>query len=378
MSYQVLAIKDLSIGVFDGPHATPSLHENGSAIFLGIPNITESGALNLQSARWVAEADIERWTKRVKPQAGDIVFTYEATLNRYAIIPPDISCCLGRRTALVRPNEKTVRHRYLFYYFFTPEWRKQVEANTLLGATVDRIPLTKFPEFVVRLPALKIQDQVVEIVGTYDDLIETNRRRIALLEESARLLYREWFVNLRFPGHERVKIVDGVPDGWKQCSLEDIAILNYGKSLKDSDRIAGDVPVFGSSGIVGSHNAPLVKGPCIIVGRKGNVGSVFYSKEDCFPIDTVFYTASSQVNYYLYLLLPTLNFISSDSAVPGLNRNYAYGLPVVRPSAEVLNQFEMRASLMFDQIDILKLQNRKLAEARDNLLPKLMSGAIPV
>ena len=219
MSGRFLTIRELSLGVFDGPHATPELHDSGAAIFLGIPNIRPDGSLDLDAARWVAEKDLAKWNRRVTPQAQDIVFTYEATLNRYALIPDGLVCTLGRRTALIRPNPEVVDHRYLYYYFYSAPWRAQIDANTLTGATVDRIPLTTFPDFKVFVPNLDTQRVIAEFLASYDDLIATNQRRIALLEQAARLLYREWFVYLRFPGHESAALNDGVPEGWRSISL---------------------------------------------------------------------------------------------------------------------------------------------------------------
>ncbi|MCB1975321.1 MAG: restriction endonuclease subunit S, partial [Burkholderiaceae bacterium] len=197
MTAVVKTIREISVGVYDGPHATPELHDEGSAVFLGIPNLLPDGRIDVTAARWVAERDLAKWTRRVTPQPNDIVFTYEATLNRYAIIPDGFRCCLGRRTALIRPDPSQIDHRFLFYCFFSPRWRAQMEANTLTGATVDRIPLTTFPEFEVLVPDLQEQKRIAAVLSAYDDLIATNQRRIALLEDAARRLYREWFVHLR-------------------------------------------------------------------------------------------------------------------------------------------------------------------------------------
>jgi len=130
------------------------------------------------------------------------------------------------------------------------------------------------------------------VLSAYDDLIENNNRRIAFLEKMAEELYREWFVRLRFPGHEKVKIVKGVPEGWAVKKLKEIVEFAYGKALKEEDRIEGNYPVIGSGGIIGYHNAALVKGPGIVVGRKGNVGKVIWTKKDFFPIDTVYFVRS--------------------------------------------------------------------------------------
>ncbi len=157
-------IKDTYDGLYDGPHATPPPSADGP-IFLGIGNVTEKGQLDLSSVRHIAEEDFAKWTKRVTPDAGDIVFTYEATLNRYALIPQGFRGCLGRRLALIRARSIPGMNRYLFLYFFSENWRSVIAKNTLSGATVDRVPLSRFPEFPVCLPPH-------EIVASFDTVAQ--------------------------------------------------------------------------------------------------------------------------------------------------------------------------------------------------------------
>lgn len=233
-------------------------------------------------------------------------------------------------------------------------------------------------EIDIRIPTKDIQKKISSILSAYDDLIENNQRRIQLIEWAARLLYKEWFVHLHFPDHEHVKIRGGVPEGWKKIRLGDKILLKYGKALKAIDRVDGEYPVYGSSGIVGSHVKPLVQGPGIIVGRKGNVGSVFWSAKEFFPIDTVYYIDSESCNYYLYNSLQSFKFVSSDAAVPGLNRNYAHSLPYLMPSKRVHSLFEKAVAPMYEQIEKLEEYNSKLKQARDILLPRLMNGEISV
>ncbi len=156
-------ISRLYQGLFDGPHATPAPAENGP-IFLGIGNVTEAGHLDLSKIRHIAEEDFPKWTKRVTPAEGDIVFTYEATLNRYALIPPGFNGCLGRRMALIRTAPEHRINLFLYYYFFSQQWRDVVQANILSGATVDRIPLTSFPSFPVNRPP-------DGLIHQFDDLV---------------------------------------------------------------------------------------------------------------------------------------------------------------------------------------------------------------
>ncbi|MCA1795309.1 MAG: restriction endonuclease subunit S [Desulfotignum sp.] len=222
------------------------------------------------------------------------------------------------------------------------------------------------------------QKTIAAIISAYDDLIENNRRRIQLLEESARLLFREWFVYLRFPGHEHVRMINGVPDEWEKVPLGDIAPFKYGKALKKDDRLPGPVPVFGSSGIVGYHEKALVSGPTIIVGRKGNVGSIYWSFEDCHPIDTVFYIDACNCSLYLYYSLQQVAFISTDVAVPGLNRDFAHSRRVVFPEIKLRRLFEEKVAKCHQQINVLQELIGKLESARNLLLPRLMNGEIPV
>ncbi|MBI4588740.1 MAG: restriction endonuclease subunit S [Candidatus Rokubacteria bacterium] len=247
------------------------------------------------------------------------------------------------------------------------------------GATQDNLSQEKLLSFPLRVPKdAAVQRQIAEILCSYDDLIENNRRRMALLEEAARQLYREWFVRLRFPGHEHTRITHGVPEGWERKPIGEVATLNYGKALKEENRLEGATPVYGSSGVVGSHNEALVTGPGIVVGRKGNVGSVFWSDTPFWPIDTVYFVSPEESSLFLYHCLKNVAFQSSDVAVPGLNRTYAHSLKILVPSRTLRAEFEEAVTPMFEQLARLRTMNERLRAARDLLLPRLMSGEIAV
>lgn len=245
-----------------------------------------------------------------------------------------------------------------------------VSVPTLNRNVLDIIPIT--------IPDFDTQTRIAGILSAYDDLIENNRRRIALLEQAARLLYREWFVYLRFPGHEHVKIVDGLPEEWERKHLDTIGKLNYGKALKSDNRIPGPYPVYGSSGVIGNHEKPLVKAPCIILGRKGNVGSVYWTNTDYFPIDTVYYINSDSSNLFLFYSLLNTNFINTDVAVPGLNRDFAHSRNILIPPKNLFDMFNDFVIPIHQQISKFNQYNNNLEQARDLLLPRLMNGEIAV
>lgn len=175
-------IGDAFDGLYDGPHATPPPSDEGP-VFLGIGNITETGQLDLASVRHIAEGDFGKWTKRVTPEAGDIVFTYEATLNRYAVIPEGFRGCLGRRLALIRARSKAGMNHFLFLHFFSDDWRTVIAMNTLSGATVDRVPLKRFPEFPITLPpddlVAKFGEMVAPMFAMKERLAKANQRLTA-------------------------------------------------------------------------------------------------------------------------------------------------------------------------------------------------------
>lgn len=384
-AWPLVPIRTVYDGLFDGPHATPKPSEEG-AIFLGIGNITEDGHLNLFQTKRISEEDFPKWTKRVLPKPGDIVFTYEATLNRYAIIPKGFRGCLGRRLALIRPNPEVVDTRWLHYYFFSTEWRAVVAANTLSGATVDRIPLSGFPDFPIRLPDLSTQRRIASILSAYDDLIENNNRRIAILEEMARRIYEEWFVHFRFPGYEQVKMVESelglIPEGWSVCRLDDVLVLQRGFDLPRQDRAEGSFPIISASGQSGTHKEFRVRGPGVVTGRSGSLGTVMYVESDFWPLNTTLWVKEFKVGsaIYSFYVLKSIDLagFNSGAAVPTLNRNDVHGLPVLKPMPEVLTQFDKTVGPMLALKRRLEKKNDNLRATRDLLLPKLISGELDV
>lgn len=300
-------------------------------------------------------------------------------VGRVAMYRHERLALLNQRAGRIIVEEKQRLDKDFLYYFLRQEIIMRDLARNAGGAANQANISPKDVERI-ELPHIKLSSQkgIAAILKSYDDLIENNKRRIALLEESARQLYKEWFVRFRFPGHERVKFVDGVPDGWERKKLKDLVTLSYGKALKADSRVPGDIPVFGSSGVVGTHNQALVKGPGIIIGRKGNVGAIYWSDTDFYPIDTVYYINAEQSSYFLFYSLLNLTFINTDVAVPGLNRNLAYSREVLLPLDSLRRSFEEHVDSIFRQRCVLEKFNNQLVKARDLLLPKLMSGELAV
>ena len=221
-------ISSLCVGIYDGPHATPPKSDSG-AVFLGISNFS-NGRLDLSNIRYISEDDLPQWTKRVTPKAHDIVFSYEATLNLYAIIPDGFYGCLGRRMALMRPDERKVDYRFLYYYMFSAEWREEIERYKVNGSTVDRIPLVSFPSFTVNLPDMATQRYIAGILSELDDKIEINNKINDNLYSQAKAIFAERFIN-----------IESLPDGWQKGNLLDIADYLNGLAMQKFRPLDGEV-----------------------------------------------------------------------------------------------------------------------------------------
>ena len=375
-----MELNEISELIIDCEHKTAPTQETGYPS-IRTPNIGR-GRFILDGVNRVSEETYRLWTRRAVPQPGDLIMAREAPVGNVALIPPGLQPCLGQRTLLIRPDRSKVEPSFLNYFLNGPHVQGLIHAKTN-GATVAHLNMKdvrtmELPE----LPPLPTQRRIAGILSAYDELLENSQRRIRLLEAMARSLYREWFVQFRFPGHEshpRVTSTLGdIPQGWEVKKLGDVLELNYGKALKQENRSGGAVPVFGSSGIVGQHDTALVKGPGIIVGRKGNVGSVFWCAENFYVIDTAYFVTSLLPLRYLFYVLPTLNFLNSDAAVPGLSRNQAYTLEILVPPAALLRKFCELADCFEWQGSTLQRQIQNVRRTRDLLLPRLLSGTIPL
>ncbi|MDH4185781.1 MAG: restriction endonuclease subunit S, partial [Nitrospira sp.] len=182
------------VEIFDGPHATPAKTQAGP-IFLGISNLAQ-GRVNLSEAEHLSEDDYVRWTRRVEPRAGDVVFSYETRLGEAARVPQGLRCCLGRRMGLLRARSGEIDERFLLYAYLGPQFQETLRARTVPGSTVDRIPLIDMPQFPMVVPTdLVEQRAIAHILGTLDDKIELNRRMNETLEAMARALFKSWFID---------------------------------------------------------------------------------------------------------------------------------------------------------------------------------------
>lgn len=302
---------------------------------------------------------------------------------------------VNQHVAIIRPKPDRIDPLFLRYFLVTPEMQDRMLALASAGAT--RNALTKAMIENFQIPARDLEEQriIAQTLGSLDDKIDLNRRMNETLEAMARAIFKDWFVDfgpVRAKAEGRPPYLapelwalfpdalddEDKPVGWEEKRVDDILELVYGKALKASDRVDGPIPVYGSGGITGYHSMALVEGPSIIVGRKGTVGSLYWEDGPFFPIDTVFYVKpKTPLTFCFYLLLTLgLDGMNTDAAVPGLNRNNVYRLPVVWSQNELRTEFDRIVNLLRQKMRKNNEESQTLAQLRDLLLPKLMSGEI--
>lgn len=281
------------------------------------------------------------------------------------------------------------------------------------GSTTKFLTIRMLHNLDIPCPEIEVQDRIVNVLGTIDDLIENNQKQIKLLEEAARRLYKEWFVDLRFPGYEDTPIVDGVPEGWKKCLLGDInCSLESGSRPKggiDASLVDG-VPSIGAENVIGlgCYNyssekfitkdffSKMKRGKLcdkdILIYKDGAYIGRTSLFQDGFPHleaavnEHVFllHAADEHIQYYLFFTLYQQEYyqkmqkLNKNAAQPGINSKAMMSLPVLLPTEDILDGFDSFATPLMHKIFNLAKQNRRLELARDRLLPKLMSGEIEV
>jgi type I restriction enzyme, S subunit len=304
--------------------------------------------------------------------AGDLVVTMTDlsrsgdTLGYPALIPPRPIYLHNQRVGRFRIlRDDLLMQKYLYYALRVDSYRSHVLAGAT-GSTVKHTSPSRILDYQITLPSIQEQRMTTEVLGALDDKIAVNERIIATIEH---LLNTHFSLSM-----------EGVH---RTVQLGAIVDFHYGKALKEENRTVGNVPVFGGNGISGWHNTPLVNGPGVIVGRKGaNAGSVSWSQCDFWPIDTSFFIRARTdlpIEFVYFLLEGAgLRRLVGDSAIPGLSREIALRCEVALPGVEAIHSFASLARITLDLIDKKAGENRTLAELRDTLLPKLISGELRI
>ena len=339
-----MKLSEVCLNIVDCPHSTAPDEGAGYAL-VRTPNIGK-GRFNLEGVHRISEEAYKKRCARITPTVNDLILAREAPAGNVAIIKENMEpLALGQRTVLIRPNPEKVCPDFLVYYLLAPQQQNELLGRAT-GATVAHVNIPIINNLPVNLPPLETQRKIAEILYAYDDLIENNRKQIKLLEEAAQKLYKEWFVKLNFSGHENVKIVDGVPYGWKKSSLLEIGEFKRGKTITKDQTIVGTVPVV-AGGLEPAyyHNESNTETPVITVSGSGaNAGFTRLYYEKVWASDCSFLDFSKCENlFFVYCVLKSstdvINNLQKGAAQPHVYAKDLNALPVLIPTESLLDNF---------------------------------------
>lgn len=415
---QRLALRDIC-KIYDGPHATPTKTLNGP-IYLGIDAITDDGKLDSSQFAHLSAADYLKWTKRVTPQYGDIVFSYEATLGRYALIPKGFYGCLGRRLAVIRNTSSDIDTTWLYYYFRSPEWTNFIQSKIVKGSTVNRLSIEDFPTYTIPKVPIETQKRIAHILSCIDGKIRNNDAVNDNLRQMARTTFDYWFTQFDFPDDSGspYRTAGGqltwndaakkeLPIGWR-CAKMETAIEGIRTGLNPRDNFTlGDgniryitVKNLRTDGSLDYSGCDTIDETARrIVHRRSDVsiGDILFASiaplGRCYlvqepPVDwdineSVFSIRSNTAEVtteYLYMHLQSEAFIkeatacSTGSIFKGIRINSLLDSKIVIPPMHILKQFNQEVQPIFAMQNKLNAENQNLIQLRDWLLPMLMNG----
>ena len=329
------------------------------------------------------------------PQTGDMLLTSVGTIGiPYIIKKKDCFYFKDGNLTWFRDFREGLNSKYLYYWIKSSEGTGTLY-NTTIGSSQKALTISALKNIKVSLPPRSVQDKIVEVVSVYDDLIENNQKQIKLLEEAAQRLYKEWFVDLRFPGHENTKIVDGVPEGWNEKTLSQVADVIMGQSPKSEfynsekkglpfHQGVGSYGVrFVMDDIYSTSYSRIAEPNSILFSVRAPVGRLNITKNKVVigrGLAAINQTDGCQS--YLYYLLKNKffkdNIVGNGSIFASVSKDELLNQKFLIPERNLMMQFEKIVSQMDKQIENLDSKNKKLIEARDRLLPKLMSGEVEV
>lgn len=398
--------------VYDGPHATPKKTVDGP-VYLGIDAITDDGKINAKEFAHLSEEDYIKWTKRVTPQYGDIVFSYEATLGRYALIPKDFYGCLGRRLAVIRNVSKDIDTLWLYYYFLSPEWKQFIQSKIIKGSTVNRISVEDFPTYTVPNISIKVQRKIANILSKIDEKIALNNNINDNLEQQLMLLYDYWFTQFDFPDNDgnpyqtsggkmvwNDTLKRNIPENWKVQSVISnclSSIIKPGVEIFNTKTYLATADVKGTSISTGTivdydgRESRANMQPSInsvwFAKMKNSIKHLYLNKEmqpiisssilstgfcglQCNEISFE-YIASYVSNAYFEIHKDMLAHGATQEAV---NNDDLAGVHIIIPEDTVLRAYHEATQAIYAQISKNICENQELVKLRDWLLPMLMNG----
>lgn len=399
MSWKKAKLSECCQSISDGDHQAPPKSNKGIP-FVTISNIKDN-SFDFTNCMHVPQSYYDNLLAKRKPQKGDILYSVVGSFGIPVLIKENVKFTFQRHIAILRPNPHIVEPAYMYYSMLSKAFFLQADAAAI-GAAQRTISLSSLQNLTINLPDLPTQRRIASILSAYDDLIENNRRQIKLLEEAAQRLYREWFVELRFPGHEGVKVVDGVPEGWMKGTVDNIVKLLSGYPFKSSEYVSsGKYRLITIKNVKDGEFSPdnvdyidqlpdKVPSHCILtegdilLSLTGNIGRVcivngynYLLNQRVAKLQTL-HPAYAYCMFRSKEMLNKMTALSNGVVQQNLSPIRAEKIRILIPSSNLLSQFKNIVEPIISQIILLNNQITFACEARDRLLPELMDGEMEV
>lgn len=406
MIWESKTLGEISLSIQTGPFGS-QLHQSdysddGTPVVM--PKDLMNGTISEESIARVSKEHVERLEK-YKIQEEDILYSRRGDVGRCAFTSErEKGWLCGTGCLKVRIDKEKAEPKFVFFQLQKAETISWV-VNHAVGSTMLNLNTSILNAVPVDVPEIEIQRKIVSILAAYDELIENNQKQIKLLEEAAQRLYKEWFVDLRFPGYEDVEIVDGVPDGWTKDRAECFFKITIGKTPPRAEKqwfVNGNdgipwisISDMGNAGVftfktseglteeaIKKHNIKIVPSGTIFVSFKLTVGRVAIAATEMCTNEAIahFYVNDSLQAYtYCYLSNFEYDTLGNTSSISkAVNSKIIKAMPFIMPSQGIVEKFSAIVSPILSEIKVNQKMCNYLSEARDRLLPKLMSGEIKV
>ena len=399
---KTVTLREITLNITDGKHGDCEPAENSGYYFVSCKDVN-NGTIDYANARQISERAFLETHKRTQLEPNDILITNSGTIGRMALvkdIPETYRTTFQKSVAIVKPDISVVLPTYLYYKLqncvtdFVNCSNGSAQKNLLLG-TMRKFQIDLHEDFAE-------QERLSSILAAYDNLIENNQKQIKLLEEAARRLYKEWFVDLRFPGYEDTPIVDGVPEGWEEAPIDSRISLLSGYAFKSAQfDSSGEYKIVTIKNVKdgefdGINTNRIVSIPgktpkhCvltdgdILLSLTGNVGRTCIVNGNNYLLTQRIAKLQSDIPAFTYCLFRSsdmfdaMNNLANGTAQQNLSPIRTGKISILFPADNLLEEFERIVGSMISKMLSLIKQCDLLIQARDRLLPKLMSGEIEV
>lgn len=406
MSWEKVKLNDICSSIYDGDHNAPPKSDTGVP-FVTISNIDAAdGSIDFSNTAHVPNSYFESLKPERRPRPGDVLYSVVGSFGIPSLVKDQKPFVFQQHVAILRPNDR-IEPEYLYYSMKSRNFYHWAD-SVAIGAAQRTVTLGQLREKTIALPPLPAQQRIAGVLSAYDKLIENNRRQIKLLEEAAQRLYKEWFVDLRFPGHETTPIHNGIPEGWTKGSLLDLADVVRGCSYSSDQIVAGNRTLinlgnltpfggfrFGYEKPFSGKARPdqtVCQGDVVMGLTEQATGLAGYAALlPCVPTDSVISADLVKLSpregvprLFVYALLQygrlsaLISPLANGTKIKHLRPESLPRAVALLPATALMKRYAEVVKPMFDKIALAQQQIVAAREARDRLLPKLISGEIEV